>query len=84
MNVFEDGDRIVIPCMYGRQSDWVANVIAGGGCSLVRRGATSTWTAPEVIGRDAATAIPPPVRLVLSGLSVEDVMRLSPGSRTEN
>jgi deazaflavin-dependent oxidoreductase (nitroreductase family) len=42
------GDRVVIPVLYGEQSDWLRNVLAAGGGALTRSGKTRTLTAPRL------------------------------------
>src|SRR5690348_16112105 len=38
VNAFRDGDDDLIALTYGAQADWVRNVLAAGGCTLVTRG----------------------------------------------
>jgi hypothetical protein len=38
VNVFPAGDQYVIALTYGPDTDWVKNVLAAGGCTLLTRG----------------------------------------------
>ena len=40
VNVFRDGDRYVFALTYGRDADWVRNVLAAGRCEIRTRGRT--------------------------------------------
>jgi deazaflavin-dependent oxidoreductase (nitroreductase family) len=50
------GETIIIPLSYGEQVDWLKNVLAHGGCEVIRKKRRMAATHPEVIG--AATALP--------------------------
>ncbi|HWF74861.1 MAG TPA: nitroreductase/quinone reductase family protein [Solirubrobacteraceae bacterium] len=50
---FKRGRRLAIAILYGEESDWLRNVLAGGG-QVVRAGRTYDLIAPQVL--DAATA----------------------------
>lgn len=66
VNVYpcEGGYRISLD--YGPESDWVRNVTAQRGCSLVTRGGTVDLVEPQVIHNREATWAPPVVRHVLA------------------
>lgn len=38
VNVFQDGEDIIVPLTYGSGSDWVRNLQAAGECELEHRG----------------------------------------------
>jgi deazaflavin-dependent oxidoreductase (nitroreductase family) len=79
VNAFPHHDRVVIALTYGRDVDWVKNVIAGGRCRLVHRGRTIDLIGPEILPlRDDAEAIPAWIRGILRILSVDRVVRLRP------
>lgn len=42
-------DRVLVGIMYGRQSDWVRNLLAAGGGEFVRLGRTYELLDPEVV-----------------------------------
>jgi len=67
----------VIALTYGRETDWVRNVIAAGRCRLVHRGRTVDLVGPKILPlRDEAMAIPLWVRGILRALGVDQVLRL--------
>jgi deazaflavin-dependent oxidoreductase (nitroreductase family) len=53
---FKRGRRLAIAVLYGEESDWVRNVLAGG-AQVVRAGRTYDLIAPEVLDADAAEGI---------------------------
>jgi deazaflavin-dependent oxidoreductase (nitroreductase family) len=60
---FKRGDRLAIAILYGEESDWLRNVLAGGG-QVVRTGRTYDLIAPKVLDVNAAEGISPLARLV--------------------
>lgn len=50
------GEAIFIPLSYGEDVDWLRNVLAQGGCEILRKKQRIDAINPEVI--DAATALP--------------------------
>ncbi len=78
VNVFAvDGDYVVA-LTYGRESDWLKNVLAAGGCELEVRGRRIRCTVAEVFHDPTAARIRLPERPVLRWLGVTDFLRLSP------
>lgn len=73
---FERGDGFVIALTYGRDVDWVKNVLAAGDCRLERAGAEVALTRPVLEGDEAMALMPPGVRRVLRAIDVTEVMRL--------
>lgn len=63
VNAYKRGRRLAIVILYGEESDWVRNVLAGGG-QVVRAGRTYDLIAPEVLDPDAAEGISPLGRLL--------------------
>ncbi|MGV9869165.1 nitroreductase family deazaflavin-dependent oxidoreductase [Rhodococcus koreensis] len=61
---FAEGYRISLD--YGPDSDWVQNVVAQGGCSLVTRGRIVVLVAPQVIHDPKANWAPPAARRILA------------------
>jgi deazaflavin-dependent oxidoreductase (nitroreductase family) len=71
-----DGFLIALP--YGRRADWVRNVLAAGGATLVRDGVEYTVTDPEVVGMSAvASHFVPGDRRVHRIFGVDEVLRLT-------
>jgi deazaflavin-dependent oxidoreductase (nitroreductase family) len=78
VNAFPERDGFLIALTYGRDVDWVRNVIAADGCRLVHRRRTVDLTGPRVIPlREEPGAIPAWIRGILRGLGVREVLRLS-------
>jgi deazaflavin-dependent oxidoreductase (nitroreductase family) len=77
VNAFPHGDGFVIALTYGRDVDWLKNVVAGGGCRLIHRGRGLDLSDPKVLPLDeAAGAIPGWVRSILRTLRVSEVLHL--------
>jgi deazaflavin-dependent oxidoreductase (nitroreductase family) len=76
VNLFRDGDRYVIALTYGKDSQWVRNVLAAGGCEIETRGRRVALTAPEIVHDPEARMVPAPVRPILRAVRVSDFMLL--------
>ncbi len=73
-----DGDGFVIALTYGPETDWVRNVLAGGGCDLTRGGTTLRLADPRLIEvANPPEDLPRPVRWALRGLKVRTFLRVS-------
>lgn len=82
VNVFGDGDDVLVALTYGPDADWFRNVLAGP-AHLEQRRAIAPIRSVEVVGRvDAWPAIPRIVRGALRVLGVRDFARLRVGPRT--
>lgn len=78
VNAFPYGDGFLIALTYGREVDWVKNVIAAGGCRLIHRRRAVDLVGPRVQPlREDAGAIPGWIRGILRALGVSDVLRLN-------
>lgn len=76
MNVFRTTDGYAMALTYGRDVDWVRNVIAANGCRLETRGRTIDLHDPELIHDPKRRLMPLPVRLFLGVLGVDDFLVL--------
>jgi deazaflavin-dependent oxidoreductase (nitroreductase family) len=77
VNVFRAQEGFLIALTYGRESEWVRNVIASGGCELETRGVQYQVSAP-IIGHDPTRRrFPVFVRIVLWFIAANDFMQLS-------
>jgi deazaflavin-dependent oxidoreductase (nitroreductase family) len=76
VNIFRHGDRWAIALTYGRDSQWVRNVLAAGGCDAEVRGARLRLVAPEIVHDERAELVPAPVRPILRAIGVSDFMLL--------
>ena len=73
----------MIALTYGTETDWVRNVLAGGGCDLVRGGKTLALAGPHLIETaDPPADLPAPVRRALRLLTVAAYLRLAAGEET--
>ena len=80
MNVFRVEDQWVMALTYGRDVDWVKNVLAAGGCRLETRGRVVALRDPELIHDPSRRMMPFPVRQFLRLLGVTDFLRMRPTS----
>ncbi|BAH48832.1 nitroreductase family deazaflavin-dependent oxidoreductase [Rhodococcus opacus] len=79
VNVFVVDGRYRFALTYGARSDWVRNVVAAGGCTIVTRRRTVHLTDPR-IGTDGTHSwAPPGVRTVLEAISADQYLECSPG-----
>jgi deazaflavin-dependent oxidoreductase (nitroreductase family) len=63
VNAYKRGHTIAIVILYGVQSDWVRNVLAGG-ARVVRGGRTYELLSPRIVDADQATGVPRAARTV--------------------
>lgn len=75
--VFPRGNRLIIALTYGRDSEWVKNVLAEGGCEFETRGAMLHLSQPHLLHDSRRSLMPAIVRAVLSILNVSDFLELS-------
>lgn len=78
VNLFRVNGRHVVALTYGPNSDWVRNVIAAGGCDLVRHNRRIHLTEPRIIHDPRRRLVPAVVRPILGAVGVEDFLELSP------
>jgi len=77
VNVFRAPEGFLIALTYGRESEWVKNVIAAGGCKLETRGVQYQLSAPTIVHDPTRRRFPIPVRIVLRLIGAGDFMQLS-------
>jgi deazaflavin-dependent oxidoreductase (nitroreductase family) len=77
VNVFRAPGGYVVALTYGRDSEWVRNVVAAGGCELETRGRRERLVAPVVFHDDARRSVPAAVGRILGVLQVADFMHLT-------
>jgi deazaflavin-dependent oxidoreductase (nitroreductase family) len=75
VNLFRDGEDYVIALTYGRDSQWVKNVLAAGEFDVVTRGKRVRLTGPRVVRH---AHVPAPVRAMLNALDVDDYLVARP------
>jgi hypothetical protein len=76
VNLFRSGGGYVIALTYGRDRDWVKNVLAAGGCRVESRGGTMHLTDPRIVKDETLALVPPPIRLILKAFGVAQFMEL--------
>jgi deazaflavin-dependent oxidoreductase (nitroreductase family) len=77
VNVFPVPDGFLIALTYGRESEWVNNVVAAGACQLQTRRALYQRSAPTIVHDPTRRRFPLFVRTVLGIIGANDVMQLS-------
>jgi deazaflavin-dependent oxidoreductase (nitroreductase family) len=76
VNVFEHGDRYVFARTYGADAQWVQNVMADGGCELVRLPRRMRLVDPQLIHDSQRRPVPLLVRIPLGLIGVNDFQEL--------
>ncbi|HKW16648.1 MAG TPA: nitroreductase family deazaflavin-dependent oxidoreductase [Terriglobales bacterium] len=82
VNVFARPDGFLIALTYGPEAEWVRNVLAAGGCSLVTCGREYRLTRPVVEHDRARRQFPFVVRMILGVIGANDFLKLSVGEKT--
>jgi deazaflavin-dependent oxidoreductase (nitroreductase family) len=77
VNVFRAPEGFLVALTYGRESEWVKNVLAAGGCELRTRGKKYEVSSPTIVHDPTRRRFPLPVRMVLRLIGANDFMRLS-------
>ncbi len=75
--VFRRDDRVIIALTYGRESQWVLNVLAQGGCELETQIRKLSLTRPRLFHDERREAMPAFVRVFLGLLNVSDFLELT-------
>src|SRR4051812_22258691 len=83
VNVFRVGDRYryLFALTYGRDSDWVQNVLAAGRCEITSRRKRVELVNPKLFTDPTRHDVPVPARWILGVLDVEDFLTLEPRGR---
>jgi deazaflavin-dependent oxidoreductase (nitroreductase family) len=75
VNAFRTPDGFAIALTYGREVDWLRNVLAAGSATLEHRGSRITVRDPQVVAMaEARQWIPAPVRLILRVIGVNEAV----------
>jgi deazaflavin-dependent oxidoreductase (nitroreductase family) len=77
INVFRTSDGYVAALTYGRDTDWVKNILAAGGGELKVRGGWVPVTAPRIVHDERRTVMPPAVRPILALPGAVDFLYLT-------
>ena len=81
VNVFRAPEGFLIALTYGRESEWVKNVLAAGRCELETRGVSYELSAPTIVHDPTRRRFPIPVRIVLRLIGADDFMQRSISQR---
>ena len=82
INVFRVSNGFAIALTYGRESEWVKNVLAANGCELQTRGRHYRLSHPTIVHDPTRKQFPFPVRIVLGIVGANDFMQLSSAEPT--
>ena len=76
VNVFRVPEEFLIALTYGRDSEWVKNVLEAGNCQLETRRVLYQLYAPTIVHDSTRRRFPFVVRLILRLIGAEDFMQL--------
>jgi deazaflavin-dependent oxidoreductase (nitroreductase family) len=76
VNVFRRRNGFLIALTYGRDSGWVANVLASGACELETRGVSYHLVNAVLVHDRSRRRFPPLVRVVLGLIDANDYLEL--------
>jgi|SRR5579864_7894597 len=76
VNVFRAPEGFIIALTYGRDSEWVRNVVSAGACQLETRGVQYQLSSPTIVHDPTRRRFPIPVRIVLRLIGTDDFMQL--------
>jgi deazaflavin-dependent oxidoreductase (nitroreductase family) len=77
VNVFREPDGFLIALTYGRECEWVKNVVAAGGCQLKTRRVLYQLSALTIVHDPTRRRFPHVVRMILGIIGANDFMQLS-------
>ncbi len=77
VNVFRAPEGVLIALTYGRDSEWVKNVVAAGGCQLETRRVQYQLSAPTIMHDPTRRRFPIVVRIMLRLIGADEFMQLS-------
>ena len=77
VNVFRGPEGFLVALTYGRESEWVRNVVAAGACELETRRVQYQLSAPTIVHDPTRRRFPIPVQIVLRLIGANEFMQLS-------
>ena len=77
VNVFREPDGFLIALTYGRDSEWVRNVLAAGGCQLETRRMQYQLFRPVLVHDPTHRRFPLLARIILGLIDANDFLQLS-------
>jgi deazaflavin-dependent oxidoreductase (nitroreductase family) len=78
VNVFRAPEGFFIALTYGRNSEWVKNVVAAGGCQLETRRVLYQLSAPTIVHDPTRRRFPLLVRMMLRLIGANRTARIPP------
>ena len=76
--IFKRGERMIIALTYGRDSQWVHNVLADNGCDFETQHHILHLSQPHIVHDEKRGAVPGFHRFILSLMNVTDFLELTP------
>jgi deazaflavin-dependent oxidoreductase (nitroreductase family) len=76
VNVFREPDGFLVALTYGRECEWVRNVLAAGSCQLETRRVLFQLSAPTIVHDPTRRRFPHVVRMILGIIGANDFMQL--------
>jgi deazaflavin-dependent oxidoreductase (nitroreductase family) len=76
VNVFQAPEGFLIALTYGRDSEWVKNVLAAGGCELETHCVRYQLVTPTIVHDPSRRRFPSFVRVVLGLIGANDFMQM--------
>jgi deazaflavin-dependent oxidoreductase (nitroreductase family) len=76
VNLFRAPDGFLIALTYGRESEWVRNVLAAGGCELETRGVRYSLSSATIVHDPTRGRFPLFARMMLGIIGANDFMQL--------
>ena len=84
VNVFSRAGVYLIGLPYGRESDWVLNIFAAGGCVVEMHGRRIRLNRPRLVPvRNGLQMMPAPLRLIGRIGLVSDFLELAPENESD-
>lgn len=77
INAFRTADGYRIALTYGPDRDWVRNVLAAGGCTLIVRGRPFPMVNPRLVDAPGSRWAPLPVRAILRRIGASQCLDLT-------
>ncbi len=80
VNLFHRSGSYVVALTYGRNRDWVKNVMAAGGCLVRTQGSVVRLEQPRIVSDRRLTLVSAPVRPILKLIGANAVLLLRPAT----
>jgi deazaflavin-dependent oxidoreductase (nitroreductase family) len=77
VNLFRHDDGFTVALTYGRDAQWVRNVLVAGQAEITTRGRTHAVSSPRVVLDTDHALVPRPIRPILQLLRVDQFLVLS-------